>query len=275
MAEAAAAVRGARDFKYVKDVSPLGLSCAAGPAGPSLTGCCCCSPNNEWSQAFLLFTAPVAVAVHAGGVAPPPSTTHPPGGGGVGQLLKDTVMPPADGEGDNTMAQGSSRTQAPYLVVITPLLLVAVVKATAQTCLACPRFCIVINPIVYAAVLTSETCSKHNMLLCATLAGGDGGDGGGLTSPAAPEVAARSAHGYSGAGIGRVEARASDAAAAGLGAGQRRLGKAWSADAHGVAGAAAGGGGVEGATDQAGQGVEVGSVLRTPGHHARLQQLCD
>lgn len=50
------------------------------------------------------------------------------------------------------------------------------------------------------------------------------------TLPAAPEIASRSAHTYSGEGTGRVEARTSDAAAAGLGAGQRRLGRAWSAD---------------------------------------------
>lgn len=105
----------------------------------------------------------------------------------------------------------------------------------------------------------SRTCSKQNTHRCATLAGDDSDDGGGLTSPAAPEVASRSAHSYSGAGIGRVEARATDAAAAGLGAGQRRLGKAWSADAPGAAAAA--GGGLERAAGQAGQDSEVGTKV--------------
>lgn len=57
--------------------------------------------------------------------------------------------------------------------------------------------------------------------------------------PAAPEVAPRSAHSYSGEGTGRLEARNPDAAAAGLGAGQRRLRRSQSADSP--ASAAAGG----------------------------------
>lgn len=47
--------------------------------------------------------------------------------------------------------------------------------------------------------------------------------------PAAPEVAPRSAHSYSGEGTGRLEESKPDAAATGLRAGQRQLGRAQSA----------------------------------------------
>lgn len=49
-------------------------------------------------------------------------------------------------------------------------------------------------------------------------------------NPAAPKVSCRSAHSYSGQGTGRVEARMTDAAAAGLGSAQPRVGRSRSAD---------------------------------------------
>jgi hypothetical protein len=58
---------------------------------------------------------------------------------------------------------------------------------------------------------------------------------------AAPEVSSRSAHSYSGQGTGCVEARMADAAAAGMGAAHRRMGRSRSADSPGSAAAVTGG----------------------------------